>query len=371
MKKAILFSMSTGGGHNKAANNLKDLLLDQGYEVVISDAMKEISPTLDHMVTEGYESLANKAPTTYGRLYRMTNSKKTSRILDKYLSRISKNRILNIIKRENPDIIFGTHPFVVSFITLLKDNHLLDLPFISIVTDFEAHHIYLSKAVDAYIVGSPYTREKMIASNIDPHKIFLYGIPVSNKFQTRKTTPSDTEFNLLVMAGALGFNYITGLVNELLKIKEPIVIRAICGKNKKTKDKMEYLFRKHIETGKLKLYAYVDNVDEFMDKSHCIVTKPGGLTITESICKNLPLIIPFYVPGQEKENTDFLTYNSLAFCSKNSKDTRFLVEKMISFPSLLEDIRRNMKFLSDHYANEKIVALADELISKRISIKNN
>ena len=49
-----------------------------------------------------------------------------------------------------------------------------------------------------------------------------------------------------------------------------------------------------------------------MDAADCIVTKPGGLTTSESLAKALPMIIINPIPGQEERNAEFLLNNGLA-----------------------------------------------------------
>ncbi len=42
-----------------------------------------------------------------------------------------------------------------------------------------------------------------------------------------------------------------------------------------------------------------------MQASDLIITKPGGLTVTEALASNLPLLVFNSIPGQEEDNADF------------------------------------------------------------------
>ncbi len=369
MKKAIIFSLSTGGGHNSAARNLKEIFTESGYEVVIIDTMNRINPKLDHIINKGYETLANKAPFSWGALYKISNREKFSRNLFSFLAKVSRSTILNIIKQEQPDIIIGTHPFVVPFIASLTKEGTLNLPFISVVTDFVAHDIYLNQQVDAYVVGSPFTKADMVKKGISSKRIYPYGIPISKVFTERKTPPALDVFEILVMAGSIGLNYIVHIVDTLLQIEGPLHIRALYGKNKKLEHKMKKRFKKEIQMGRLELYGFVEDIPSLMDQSHCVLTKPGGLSVTESINKHLPLILPHYIPGQEKENLDFLVSNRLAFCVRTPKETKRTMEKIIACPELLDTVRSNMEKITAQYSRQGIVQIADKLIDKQAGRK--
>ncbi|NMB15134.1 MAG: hypothetical protein GX985_07795 [Gallicola sp.] len=364
MKKALIFSLSTGGGHNTAARNLKEIFTDSDYEVVIVDTMNKISPKLDRTINKGYETLANKVPSSWGALYQLSNKKKISKGLFSTLAKVSRKTIIEILHRERPDIILGTHPFVVSFIASMKKEGIIRLPFISVVTDFVAHDLYLHDYVDAYIVGSDFTKIKMVEKGIHPDRVHSCGIPISKIFTIRKDPPSFETFKILVMAGSVGFNYIIHIVDALLSIDRPIHIRALCGRNDKIKGKMKRRFAKDIQEGRLELFSYTDDVASLMDDSHCVLTKPGGLSVTEALNKNLPLLLPHYVPGQEKENVEFLLSNHLAFYARTPKETKKIMEEIMDSPEVLDTVKDNMEKITSNYHRKKIIHIANELIKK-------
>ena len=109
-----------------------------------------------------------------------------------------------------------------------------------------------------------------------------------------------------------------------------------------------------------------------MDYSDILISKPGGLTSTEAIVKNIPLIIPFAIPGQELDNTEFLVSNGYAYALKNYSDINIIVDKLIQDPNYLLEMKSNLKELSSSYDKRKIVDMCNNLIndsSKNISKK--
>lgn len=358
MSDIVIFTMSTGGGHNEAARNLKNKYIEKGYKVSVVDAMEVVNPKMGDLVIDSYIGMASKIPGAYGALYKTSNTKNVSKLVLKSLQAVSSKKILKIIKDENPNLIISTHPFVVSFVAALKEDGLIDIPFISVVTDFEAHRVYVSQYVDAYIVASDFTRDKLIEDGINPKIIHPYGIPIDPKFFKKTDIVKDkSNFNILLMAGALGFKFMEEIVETLVTIDYNLKIRAICGNNKEIQDNLNSTYKYFIDKGVLEVYGFVHNVDEFMDMSDCIITKPGGLTTTEAICKRIPMVIPYYLPGQEKENTDYLTFNDMAILVRSNEDLKKIIEKLITHPRALKYISENMDDLAKTYSIDKVVDL--------------
>ena len=101
-----------------------------------------------------------------------------------------------------------------------------------------------------------------------------------------------------------------------------------------------------------------------MDYCDVIISKPGGLTVTESIVKNIPLVIPFAIPGQENENIDFLTSEGYSICVKDLNKINDTVNYLIKNPDELSKMRLKLKKLSSTYSLTKIVDIANQLIVK-------
>ena len=101
-----------------------------------------------------------------------------------------------------------------------------------------------------------------------------------------------------------------------------------------------------------------------MEYSDLIISKPGGLTVTEAINKHLPMLIPFAIPGQETQNVEFLTSNGYAINIDNLLEINLIIDNLISNPKELEKMKFNLSKLSSLYSKENIVALANSLAIK-------
>lgn len=247
-------------------------------------------------------------------------------------------------------------------------KHGLQIPFILIVTDFKAHYIYVDSYVDAYITGSNYTKRSLIDRSVDPDRIYPVGIPINSKFYTEVTSVDclkDHEyFNLLLMSGSLGLNTIFLVLKELLKNPNKLRITVVCGKNNHLKNMLtQYCNNNQFENKKIHILGFTKDISYLMDYCDVIISKPGGLTVTESIVKNIPLIIPFAIPGQENENIDFLTSEGYSIYIKDLTKINETVTYLINNPDQLSKMKLNLKLLSSTYSLTKIIDIANNLVS--------
>lgn len=108
----------------------------------------------------------------------------------------------------------------------------------------------------------------------------------------------------LVMSGSMGFGKLAVFAAELaLRCRNGEHIVIICGNNAK----IERILRKEFHFNKrVHIIGYTNHVSLFMDACDVIYTKPGGLTSTESLVKNIPIVHTAPIPGCETANLHFL-----------------------------------------------------------------
>ena len=366
MKKILILTTSTGEGHNQAAKSISSTFEKSGYEVITHDFLKNNSKLLTELFIKGYEISASFFPKTYGFAYKLTDKSFTNKLLSLVFS-FTKRKIKKLINENKPNIILVTHPFAVNIIGSLKRNG-LNIPVIVIVTDFKSHSTYIDKSIDAYITASENTKLDLSKRGIDSNRIFSYGIPIKDEFfETRldiKSSKNDDYFNILLMSGSMGLKNISYVLKELMNNSNKLRITVVCGKNEKLKENLLKEYNHNIKNKKLHILGFSKDIDSLMEYSDLIISKPGGLTVTEAITKKLPLLIPFAIPGQETQNVEFLTSNGYALYIDNLLEINLIIDNLISNPEELEKMRTNLAKLSSLYSKENIVNLADKLILK-------
>ena len=369
MKKVMILTASTGEGHNAAAKSLQDKYEEKGYITYKVDFLKESSSVMNTLVADGYRVIAQNFPNVYGIIYETADRKNFNKLTRGGYYTIER-RIINRLEEIKPDIVIATHPFAVGLIDHLKRKNKADFRFVQVVTDFKAHYSYISNNVDAYITGSEYTKKTLVERNVPEEKIYPYGIPVNKEFQEhtdpRYIRPGLQErFHVLVMGGSMGSKDIYKVVERLVVDSESYYLDVVCGRNKMLFDTLTKKYNQAICSGKITIRGFTRKIPEMMDEADVIVTKPGGLTTTEALSKKIPMIIPFAIPGQEQENTDFLVEEGVAIRVDEIETLPDRLEYLRKNPRLYNRMVSNMKRISDKYSIDKIVDLSETLIGEK------
>lgn len=137
-------------------------------------------------------------------------------------------------------------------------------------------------------------------------------------------------------------------------------IVAISGKNEKMKEEFEKLVADMQATNRVKILGFTDKVPELMSISSVVVTKPGGLTTTESLASGLPLIIINPIPGQEEENAEFLERNGAGIWIRKEDNPDEVIPKLFANEERLNKMRENVKLLSRKNSTEEICKIVLE-----------
>lgn len=372
MKKVLILTASTGDGHNRAADSLVEAFAANSYNAVKFDFLKQSSELWNAFVVKGYKLLAFNFPRLYGDLYKLSNFKEFNKRIPGILFNSIEEGILAEVRRQNPDIIVATHAFAVAVVSKLKKRDLIGMPFVSIITDFKAHDCYIDEAVDAYVTGSEYTRLNMIRRNVPSYKVYPFGIPIRKDFlcnkEFNKKLP-DEYFNVLLMGGGMGLRFIAPVLKKLTENERKLRIVVVCGNNKTLKETLDEKYNKKIANKEIHILGFTTNIPEIMDEADVIITKPGGLTVSESIAKRLPMLIPYAIPGQEKENMTFLISAGVAADVSELDNFNYILNNLIENPDKLNEMREKLDKIFKNYSIKGIVELSNNLIKNKTGLE--
>lgn len=316
--KVLIMSVKAGYGHHSTANALKEYFAEHSIQCEMLDTFEYINPALADSIDNGYLFSTKYMPKIYGRAYDMMDKREEKydkRSLISVLSRIVSYKLKDFIKAYNPDVIIGTHSYACMVMTYLREEKILSSLLIGIITDFTVHPFWESTNLDYYVTADKMLDNQMRKKGIPKEKILPFGIPIRKNF-TQKISKTDARAGLgledkttiLIMMGSMGFGNILKEIEEIDEFDFDFQIICVCGRNKKMY--REISSRKWNK--KMLVLGFADNVDVLMDASDCIITKPGGLTTSEFLAKQIPAIIMNAIRGQEDRNTEFLVNNGAA-----------------------------------------------------------
>ena len=356
--KILIFYASYGGGHLSAAKSIKQYL-DENYKdakTKMVDCVEYINKGLNTITTFAYKEMAKKAPWAWGEIYDHSQKGAMSHIstgANKFMS-IKLNKLFEEFK---PDIVISTHPFASQMTAYLKEKGKTNCTLASVMTDFASHDQWLvgSDYIDHIFVSHEGMKKDIIAKGIPASKVHATGIPLSNRFLehfNRKEIKAsfDLDYNkkTILFFGGGEFGLGKEKTLKILKafidnIHDEYQIIAISGKNEKMQARFEELVG---ENPNVQVYGYTNEVPELMSISDLVVTKPGGLTITESLASGLPIVVINPIPGQEVENAEFLEKKGVAVWIRKTEDPDEAVKELLENPEQIKHMKIRSKLMA-------------------------
>ena len=330
MRKILIFYASYGGGHLSAANSIKQCIDDnfKDCETKLVDCMEYVNRPVNKITTTAYKELAKKFPWAWGEVYSHSQKGPLAHISSASNNLMAK-KLLKLLKEYQPDIVISTHPFGSQMCSYLIRKGKITAKIATIMTDFAPHDQWLvgSDFTDYYFVAHENMKKYLKRKDIPDSKIFATGIPLSSKFlKDFRRDEIFKELNLipdkktiLFFGGGefgLGKTRTVEIFEGFVKYCKNMQMLAISGKNEKMKLAFEKIVSRHRKKDSILVFEYTSQVPEFMSISDLVVTKPGGLTTTESLASELPMVIINPIPGQEEENAKFLVENGIAIWIK-------------------------------------------------------
>ena len=393
-KKVLIMSASTGGGHNRAARAIKEELESRtidnmSIECEIVDSLKLVNNTMDKVISRGYEKSALYTPKAYGSVYRFSETTIASKNEFKTnpLTSLMARKFKHLLNESTPDLIIGTHPFpMIALSTLKKNNNVHSLsrsesfykstkvdipPMISVLTDYTTHSTWIQNEIDYYIVGHEYVKELLVYEGVDSEKVKAFGIPVEKSFLSHRDREtvltelglSPEKLTVLLMGGSFGAGNIKETLEDLIAIDRDFQILVITGRNEHLKDKLSKMLDSTIHNKNICLLGYTNKMNDILASIDVLISKPGGLTTTEALLNDVPMIVPYFIPGQEEENLDFLTNCGAALRTTKKYSLPVLLKVLIDDPSRLDNLRKNIKSIRRFDSAVNISNLVVDILS--------
>lgn len=368
--KILILSAATGGGHLRAAHAIESYILEheKEAEVEVVDTLKSISHILDKTICDGYHFLATKTPKVFGKLYQKTNEENSfSQVVPKFNSLFSL-KLIPLMEEKKPDVIIATHPFVTEMVSQLKEKGIVKAPLICILTDYGLHKAWIAKNVDAYIVSNEDMVPEMIHQGVKREIIYPFGIPVHDVFFDKKDKQlllkemglDPVLPTILIMAGSFGVTNIMQIYRNIITVQAMFQLIVITGKNQRLYDAFEKAIEKSPKN--TNLVFFTNEVEKYMHASDLIITKPGGLTVSEAIACNIPLAVFDAIPGQEEDNANFLLQHEMAVRIHKGDNCAEMIRLLLQDHERLEKMRDSCANFDKSQSSKNIVSLIRELL---------
>jgi len=375
-KKVMVLSASAGAGHVRAAQALERAFidLDATEEVLHIDALDYTNKLFRNLYTKAYLDLVNTTPDLFGWLYdRLDKPWKSDRLLLAF-DKLNTRPLVRLLKEHRPEILICTHFLPSEIISLLKARERLAYRQAIVVTDFDAHAMWLCNHYEHYFVALDETRVYLSMLGIPAEKVSVTGIPIDPVFAQAKDKRAmrdkhglkQDRATILVSAGGFGVGPIDTLIRSLLQLRNKAQVIAICGRNQELKGRLDHIADRLAPDNPvaLKVVGYTMEMDELMAASDLVLGKPGGLTTSEALTKGLVFVVVNPIPGQEERNADHLLEAGAAIRCNNLPVLAYKIDLLLDEPARFAAMQANARRLARPRAAYEIVNKLLELREK-------
>jgi len=366
--RVLIATVTAGAGHLAAATALDEAwrAFQPKDAVEQVDLVKFFSPLHRKIHADGYLKLAEHAPEIWGMVFKKTDNVRLARRLNRFkrlLPGNSRARFFRCVKQFDPDVVLCTHYLPLELMAEFKrkrrpgkrfatarksgigmdssQNNCRDTPLVvSIVTDFEAHALWMEPCVDLYCVAAEETKARLIARGARADTVVASGIPISTRFSQnvdgrsvrKKFGLRDDQPILLILSGGFGMGPVGEIVTELDKVKKDFQMLVVTGRNEELRRELAPVDRRH----PTHVLGFALNMQELMAISDMVITKPGGLTSSEVLAMGKPMLIINPIPGQEAANSDFLLERGAAAKVNRVEDLPYRIEQLLGSRKLAD-----------------------------------
>jgi len=374
--RILVLSASVGAGHLRAAQAVELALRQVVREAAVQnvDVLQLTNAAFRRLYGRAYLDLVNKAPHVLGYFYDMMDrpsrsGRNRSDRLRLAIEKLNLKAFMRFLREEPCDLVINTHFLPAEIIASLRKHERLDVPQVTVTTDFETHRLWVNEPCERYFTateeGARYLRSWGVHKATD---IIATGIPIHPVFSKPKDRAECLKRHglkgdrpvVLQLAGGFGVGPIEKLYRAVLDVERPLHVVAVTGRNEKVQRQLRAVSppARH----RVQVLGFTEHIDELMAVADLVVSKPGGLTTSEALARGAAMVIVNPIPGQEDRNSDFLLENGAAIKVNNLATLSYKVGTLLDDPGRLAQLQANARRLGRPRAAFDVVERSLELI---------
>jgi processive 1,2-diacylglycerol beta-glucosyltransferase len=373
--RILVLSASVGAGHLRAAQAVELALRERVPEATVRnvDVLEWTNSPFRRFYGKFYLDLVNKAPHVLGYFYDLMDQpsrsgKNRGDRLRLAVEKLNLRKFVRLLQDAAPNLVINTHFLPAEIIASLRRKGDFSAPQVTATTDFETHRLWVNQPCDHYYTATDEGARYLQHWGIPAEQTTVTGIPIHPVFakpkdrgecRARHGLAGDRPI-LLQLSGGFGVGPIAKLYRALLDVGRPIELVTIAGRNEAVKKELEAIAvpSRH----RTKILGFTDQIDELMAAADVVVSKPGGLTTSETLARGAVLAIVNPIPGQESRNSDYLLENGAAIKVNNLGTLAYKINRLLEDAERLAQLRANAARLARPRAAYDVVEHALKLL---------
>ena len=377
MKKKVLIIHGHGGGSMGVGHMRAGLAIEESaksnpeLEVKMLDMLKYVDSSLERTLELCYRQTILHCPMLWAIAYCQSDTRRFGKIWSKFQTAFNlkhlKKEFVDTIKEFAPDVVICPFWIPLEIISFYRESGVIDpnaFRICGIITDYYPNRLWIYPNIDRHFVANELCKTRLINEGIAADKIRITGIPILKIFTGRgdrnaicaKMGLKSGEFILSVLGGGFGAGRIKKIFLKLISLDLPVQIIVTTGQNKKLKSELEKITAEiRLKSMKPQIFGFVDRIEDLYNVSDLIVSKSGGISVSEIMAMGCPMVIMDPIPGQEEHNRDYLVGNNAALFARNPEELGKIINNLLHEPEKLKKLAENVRRIARPDAANDIV----------------
>lgn len=370
--RILILTASIGSGHTRAAEAIRAALAAHPaaatMQVDVVDFMARDISIIHYLMKRIYLLMLRFVPDLYDVFFRVAGKNASGGVVRGAFAQVMVHTVGRVIRAYAPDLVIATHPFPEGAAALWRARHGASFTLAALLTDYALHAIWLVPGVDVYFVATEAMAEGMAARGFDTHMVHATGIPIARADYGLERSAAQTHAGLaedlptiLLMGGGLGLGGMDRTLVALEQVKLRLSILVVAGRNAVLEEHARTVARtsRHV----IRVFSYTDEIPTLMCAADLLITKPGGLTISEAFAAGLPLLLHDPIPGPETENAVYATRRGAAVWLHPGEAMAPAVEEILAHH--ISEMRRAAHDCARADAAQHVAAILMEQLTRK------
>lgn len=314
-KRIIILTADAGFGHRAAANAvaaaLKDLFASRCAVEILNPLDDNRVPAFLRDTQADQDRMVREMPELYKFGYEASDAAFPSVMVETGLILMLFEVMIDLIERYQPHVIVTTYPLYQAPVDAVKVITRKKTPLVTVITDLATvHRLWFNENADACLVPTPIVRDLAIRNGLPPQRVYQTGLPIHPSLASEKRSKSDLrkvlgwreDLPVVLTVGSRRVRKLEAILRLFNHSGIPMQLAVVAGGDGEVYDRLcavEWHLPAHV-------YNFVDNMAELLHAADCIVTKAGGLIVTEALACGLPMLLIDVNPGQEVGNAEYV-----------------------------------------------------------------
>lgn len=317
-KRILILTADAGFGHRSAANAisaaLQEVFADACTVEIVNPLDDKRVPILLRESQTDYDKLVRTMPGFYKFWYETSDTAAISTIVDMALLPMLYDVLSDLVRKHRPDVIVTTYPLYQFPLNTVNNLRRRRVPLVTVITDLvSVHRVWFHRTTDLCIVPTEAVHQLGLEYHIPPHKLKIVGIPVHPNFarphpdkaSLRAELGWRTDLSTLLVVGSKRVSNLRDVLRALNHSRLPLQLVIVAGGDEALYNDL-VSWEWHTATH---LYPFSKDMPTLMHAADCVMSKAGGLIVSESLACGLPMLLIDVLPGQETGNADYVVQN--------------------------------------------------------------